>query len=204
MTALVTPRLIQALQTARRRHGLDDPAYRELLATVGVSSTKELTSAQAANLLDRLNGSDRRPAPARQPHLTLSGKFAPKLRALWLSAWNLGLTREHDDAAIIAFVRRQTGLSHDRFLFDAEEAAKVIEALKDWIARDGGVTWPSATRTNVAKASQAGVPFHVLLKHAVVAAQCAKLGLSLPPLFTAEDLDALQAELGRRLRSRRP
>ncbi|MGC8201033.1 phage protein GemA/Gp16 family protein, partial [Salmonella enterica] len=42
----------------------------------------------------------------------LDGPYAKKLQALWIAAWNLGLTRSRDDKALLAFVKRQTGLDH--------------------------------------------------------------------------------------------
>lgn len=69
----------------------------------------------------------------------LTGPFAKKLQALWISAWNLGLVRSRKDEALLAFVKRQTGISHTRFLQDAKEAARAIEALKGWIERETGL-----------------------------------------------------------------
>lgn len=82
----------------------------------------------------------------------LTGPFAKKLQALWISAWNLGLVRSRKDEALLAFVKRQTGISHTRFLQDAKEAARAIEALKGWIERETGfasmiLTGPTGCRT---------------------------------------------------------
>lgn len=71
----------------------------------------------------------------------LSGPYAKKLQALWISAWNLGLVRNRNDEAIIAFVKRQTGLDHARWLRDPADAQKAIEAMKSWLARESGVMW---------------------------------------------------------------
>lgn len=71
----------------------------------------------------------------------LDGPYAKKLQALWISAWNLGLVRNRDDSALIAFVKRQTGLDSPRWLRDPDSAEKAVEALKDWLRRDGGVLW---------------------------------------------------------------
>ena len=71
----------------------------------------------------------------------LEGRFAPKLQALWIAGWNLGLIRDRDDRALIAFVKRQTGLDHVRFLRHGQDATKAIEALKGWLERSGGVDW---------------------------------------------------------------
>lgn len=74
----------------------------------------------------------------------LTGPYAKKLQALWIAAWNLGLVRNRNDEALIAFVKRQTGIDHTRWLRDPEDAKKAVEALKTWIARDGGVIWGTA------------------------------------------------------------
>ncbi len=140
MTALATKEQVQALQATRRRAGIDDDAWKDMVRLVsGQDSTRGLTMDQAGGMLDRLRGT----APARRPdgRLKLSGPFAPKFQALWIAGWNLGLVRNRDDAALVAFVTRQTGISHPRWVLDAEDAAKAIEALKSWLARDGGVDW---------------------------------------------------------------
>lgn len=72
---------------------------------------------------------------------SLEGPYAKKLQALWIAGWNLGLVRSRKDAALAAFVKRQTGLDHPNWLRDPAAAAKAVEALKDWLARDGGVSW---------------------------------------------------------------
>jgi hypothetical protein len=41
-------------------------------------------------------------------------------------------------------VKRQTGLDHTRFLRDPQDARKAVEALKGWMAREGGVVWGSS------------------------------------------------------------
>ena len=80
---------------------------------------------------------------ARRPNgkQQLTGKFAKKLQALWIAAWNLGLVEDRDDAALVAFVKRQTGLDQVRFLHHADDAKRVIEALKDWMRREARVSY---------------------------------------------------------------
>lgn len=78
----------------------------------------------------------------------LSGPYAKKLQALWITAWNLGIARSREDGAMLAFIRRQTGIEDTRFLQEAYQADKVIEALKSWIAREGGVNWSNQDRPN--------------------------------------------------------
>ena len=66
------------------------------------------------------------------------------LRALWISGYNLGLIENPDDRALLAFVEKQTQISHTRFLTDPMEGRKAIEALKSWLTRGGVKYWPTA------------------------------------------------------------
>lgn len=135
---------LAAIHVAKKQLGLDDDAYRAVLARVtGKSSAKEMSEAERRAVVAELRrlGFGRSSGPPHKGGRRLDGKYAPKLQALWIAAWNLGLTRSRDDRALLAFVRRQTGIDHVRFLRHADDAAKVIEALKGWLARDGGVDW---------------------------------------------------------------
>jgi hypothetical protein len=142
MTSAAQTRAIHAM---RRALGMTDGDYRGLLkANFHVVSSSDLNAAQAGALIDTLKGIGAPAASGKRPAAkTASGKYAPVLQALWIAAWNLGLARSRDDAAMLAFVERQTGLAHTRFLADSADAARAIEGLKAWIARDGGVTWPT-------------------------------------------------------------
>lgn len=71
----------------------------------------------------------------------LEGKYAGKLQALWIAGWNLGVVDQRDDAALIAFVKRQAKVDHVRFLHDPVDARSAIEGLKRWLAREAGVDW---------------------------------------------------------------
>lgn len=159
MSALATSDQVRAIQTARRRQGLDETAYRAALSGFGVVSTKELTPDQAAAFLARLNGTPGRSAAGRA-----TGPFAKKLQALWIAAYNLGVVRDADDRALFAFVERQTGISHTRFLRDPTDAEKAIEAIKAMLVRDGGVAWPKRKGHGSIK-----------LKRAIVVAQVFRL-----------------------------
>lgn len=134
---------VKAIKSLQRRAGIDDGDYRALLAKeTGQQSSRDLTDAAAVGFIQVLRGfAGDGGTPARADRAT--GKYAPVLQALWLSAWHLGLVRAPNDRAMLAFVARQTGVSHTRFLQDAGDAAKAIEGLKAWIARDGGVEWPA-------------------------------------------------------------
>ena len=132
---------IAAIHAARRQLGLDDDTARDLYARVtGKRSLREMSPAEQDRVVAELRrqGFTRASSGARK---RLEGKYAAKLQALWIAAWNLGIVKNRDDKALIAFVERQTGLSHVRFLHHPGDAARAIEGLKGWMAREAGVEW---------------------------------------------------------------
>jgi phage gp16-like protein len=132
-------RTLAAIHVARRQLGLDDDTYREILEReTGKRSAAELNERERRKVVAvfEQKGFRRNPKPRRD---RLSGRYAGRLQALWIAAWNLGIVRNASDAALIAFIKRQTGLDHGRFLLHAEDASRAIEALKDWMRRESGV-----------------------------------------------------------------
>lgn len=119
------------IRIAKKELGLDDVTYRALLERMtGKLSSKDMNDDERRQVLqemDRLSGAT-----------TASGRYAPVLRALWLAGYNLGVIDTRTDKAMMAFVRRQTGLDHTRFLHHSEDAAAAIEGLKAWIRRQSG------------------------------------------------------------------
>lgn len=144
MTTAAQNRAIHTLLS--RIDGFGDDDYRALLQREfgGRSSSRLLSEREAIRLIDILKGlaGQTSGGSARRPSETASGPYAPILRALWIGAYNLGLTRSKDDVALIAFVTRQTGLEHTRWLNDPIDAARAIEGLKKWMSRGGGIEWP--------------------------------------------------------------
>lgn len=113
-----------------------------LVRATGKPSLRDMVPAEEEAVvaeLERLGF--KRSSKRANGRLKLSGKYAGKLQALWIAGWNLGVFHERDDAALEAFVKRQTGIERERWLHHAEDAKKVIEALKKWLAREGGVDW---------------------------------------------------------------
>ncbi len=189
---MTTPAQNKAVHAALNRLGIDDGLYRAMLREqFGKASSRDLSDEEARRFLDALNAK----GGGRPKTAVADGPFAPILRALWIAGHNLALIDNRDDRALIAFIERQTGLAHPRFLQDAREAAKAIEALKAWLAR-GGVEWP-------AKSTPA------LLKQAVLAAIARRLEtLGEPVVFgahydelTAQQLDERANALGAQLRA---
>jgi hypothetical protein len=224
MTTAAQTRAIHSL--LRQIPHFTDEDYRAILnREFRVSSSSLLSYAQAAKLIEILKvlaGQHpevrRGSASSRRPSETVTGPYGAKLQALWISAWNLGIVDNRDDRALIAFIERQTNIAHPRWLTEHKDAKKAIEALKDWIAREAGVEWPSESQ-----AHKRGMDVSIASKQAVIAALAARLaevapfnlddfvngyiisnrisGFSLSAL-SERNLDGVIATLGARLRKR--
>ena len=200
----------------KRIPGFTDQDYYDLLREkFNVASSRNLSFAAAAMLvgeLRRLAGKHRfgdRGASRAQ------GKYAPALQSLWIAAYNLGIVRDRTDRAMLAFVKRQTGIDHTRFLVDAADARKAIEALKAWVSREAGVEWPA-----LAAADKSHERLNLLRKQAILAAQTAIVrrelpsfdlasfaileGFPAPARCDARALDGLSARIGRMIRKDKP
>jgi len=197
MSRAASSRQIGAIHALKNRAGLDDECYRDLVeAETGKRSSKELTIAEAVRVIDRLKGLsggarrgiDDASNDGALARVGLDGPYAKKLQALWISAWHLGLAASRRDAALLAFVRRQTGIDHTRWLREAKDAARAIEGLKAWLARERGVRWSDH-------------PNHPQL--AVVEAQERYLGVPSPLHRKRGSLKARMMELGEVIRGRR-
>jgi hypothetical protein len=133
---------LAAIHVGRKALGLDEETYRDLLERVtGQRSAGGMNARQHEAVIGEMRRLGFKPEAREAAAKRLEGPFAKKLQALWIAGWNLGLVEERKDTALLAFVARQTGLSHTRFLTDPRSAAKAIEGLKAWLARDGGVDW---------------------------------------------------------------
>jgi hypothetical protein len=201
MTAAVSKAQIGAIHALKSRAGLDDESYRDVLrAVAGVGSAKALGKDGAIAVIDRLKvlagqGAAPNDRPKARGALDLTGPYAGICRALWISGWQLGLMTDRADTALTAFVRRQTGLDSLNWLRDHEDAQAVIEALKDWLAREGGVRWPRKPTVRLPSGEILD-----LRKWAVVKAQLAKLGRPNERLAAGTDLDAMMSRLGAEIR----
>lgn len=134
---------LAAIHVANKQLGLDEDTARDLYQRVtGKRNLREMNDREL-----QLVVAAQRQAGFKPAEKGLQGPFAKKLQALWIAAWNLGIIRDRHDSALLAFVKRQTGIEHTRFLLDAEEAAKAIEALKSWMTREAGVDWTQDVNT---------------------------------------------------------
>lgn len=129
------------LHIAKKQLGLDDDTWRDLCLRVAEKpSSKDMSDGERGRVLDELKRLGFKPA-SKGSRKGLEGKYAPKLQALWIAGYNLGLIRNKDDAALIAFVKGRTGIDSVKWLRVHRDAETAIEALKAWLTRDGGVDW---------------------------------------------------------------
>jgi phage gp16-like protein len=128
------------LQVARRQMALTDEQYRDILARVtGQSSSKALDAGQLHAVLADLRRLGWQARPARKRAFS-SKPQVRMIHALWAEL--APFVASHDEAALRAFVRRQTktpatpdGVDAPAFL-DAAQATRVLEGLKAWLARE--------------------------------------------------------------------
>jgi len=127
-------KLLAKIHVLKRQAGLDDDSYRDLLEReAGARSAKGLSAGEhlkVISALDRLL-----PKTSEATTTRAAGPYARKLQALWIAGYNLGVIKNRSDKAMMAFLKRQTGLDHHRFLRHGEDAEKAIDALKIWIRR---------------------------------------------------------------------
>lgn len=185
---------IKMIHVAKRELAMDDDDYRALLgrATKGrTTSLKEMSEPERQEAIEEMKRIGFEP---KSSNGRLAGPFASKLVALWLSGWNLGIVRNRHEHSLIEFVERQTGISHIHWVRHAGDAAKAIDGLKLWIAREAGVEWPT-----IANASPR------CFKIAVIAAQHRLLGLGGRYVdnsgLTNAQLDQIIAALGEQIRA---
>ena len=129
--------------------GLDDDARRDLQRReTGHESCADMNAAELRRVLAAMNGGAGgrdHAAPARTRgrrggDKARTGPLLDKLTALWITGYHLGVVRDRSDAGLARWFRRQTGLDAPAWA-KPPELAQAIEALRAWLAREGGVDW---------------------------------------------------------------
>ncbi|MEO0496287.1 MAG: regulatory protein GemA [Pseudomonadota bacterium] len=132
---------LATIHIAKRELGLDDDTYRDFLEReTGKRSAKHLTHGERLKVVSAMERAGFKKS-SKGARIGLEGDYARLLQALWIDAWNLGLVRDRRDKALLAFVKRQTGIDHTKWVRSAKDATKAVEALKSWIAREADVDW---------------------------------------------------------------
>ncbi len=213
----ITSAMLSTIHVLKQRAGMDDDTYRDFLdREASVRTAKDLTIITGGRVIDRLKEAAGQGVGPRGAVAGLDTNIGRKLRALWIAGYDLGIVRDRTDKAMLAYLQRQTGVSHTNFLREPRAGNSAIEGLKAWLAREAKVEWPADT------ADVKGA------KLAVVRAQwrrCIDIGAIRPfteaawdhgldhyackvvrkygsiQYFEPEDYDELQKALGRKLRA---
>jgi len=134
-----TQKNLAKIHIAKKDLGLTEDAYRDVLRTqTGKDSAAKLTDNQATRVLRYFESRGWKPKAQRSlPGLTLprDGQ-SRKIQALWITMHKAGKVRNSSDKALLAMVKRVTGVDTLEWCTDAQKSA-VIEALKDWAKREG-------------------------------------------------------------------
>lgn len=130
---------------AKKKLGLDDETYRQLLARLfkGKTSAGDLSVSQLDTLLEHFKAEGfkaTKKAPKRAGKRPMAGGAeALKIRALWLSLYHLGAVRDPSEQALATYVQRTAGVAALQWL-RGDQGTKAIEGLKAMAAR-AGVDW---------------------------------------------------------------
>ncbi|MGL5166660.1 MAG: regulatory protein GemA [Afipia sp.] len=135
------------IHVLKTKAGMDDETYRDFLfKEAGVRSSSDLSVTQSGRVIERLRELAGEGVGPRGAVAGLDGLIGSKLRALWIAGYDLGIVKNRTDKAMLAFLERQTGVSHVNFLAEPSAGTKAIEGLKSWLARTGAVDWPSDSK----------------------------------------------------------
>jgi phage gp16-like protein len=135
------------IEIGRKSLGLDDDTFRDLMEQrYGQRSRTKLRDTDLIDLVEHFKTLGFKPKRKAQTRTDgAANREVRKIRALWLSGYQLGVIEDSSEKALTAFARRVTGGKDTgiRSLawLKGEAAAKVIEGLKDWLSREAGVDW---------------------------------------------------------------
>lgn len=132
----ITKGQISVIKMAQGKLGITDDDYRTMLQErFKAKSCKELTFNQAGALIEELQSKGfvlvgaRRAVPLQESSRTGNEPQDLKIRAMWLSLYDCGIVRDPSTTAMLAFVKRQTGLDALPWC-SVPEKQMVIESLK--------------------------------------------------------------------------
>ena len=148
-------RLLALVHAGAKALGMDEATRRALqVRLTGKASCADMTASELHAVVRELRRKGFKPklknAKAKSgrghPRDTLpEGELGAKLKALWLSGWHLGVVRNPSESSLARFIERQNPkLSSARFAHKGPEAARAVEGLKAWLAREAGVDWSSS------------------------------------------------------------
>lgn len=134
--------MLAKVHMGKKQLGMDDDEYRFMLAEhYDVDSAGDLRMDQLDDLVNQM---EKRGASFTKTKKSAK-KYVRKIYALWGELEAMGVIEKSGKEPCIAWVKRQTkndspngkGVANPDWL-TIKQASKIIEALKDWIEREGG------------------------------------------------------------------
>lgn len=133
--------MVAKIHIAKKQLGMDDDVYRSMLQSVtGKDSTKLMTNSDLSTVvkaLEKMGFKAKTQSSKIGQRKLADSPEAKKIRALWLQLRDAGVLTDSSEQALVAFVKRMTGV-HALEWLDSKKASKVIDALRGWIVRIGG------------------------------------------------------------------
>lgn len=134
--------MIAKIKIGQKQLGMTDDAYRGMLAdrydkdSAAKLSYRELVDlvAHMEALGAQFTSKQDSKSQIRNPKSQIRDPQSRLIRSLWLQLHDAGLVRDSSEAAIAAYVKRQTGVESLAWL-SSPQASSVIESLKQWLAR---------------------------------------------------------------------
>lgn len=123
-----TAGLIKAIHMGKRKLGMDNETYREMLRSLtGLDSCSQMTTRELKHVLLHMRQAGFSPAPREiSPQMR-------KCRALWLLLHEAGVVRDKSIRALKGYIRRMIRIDPARAT--VSDMALVIESLKAWCER---------------------------------------------------------------------
>jgi len=128
---------LAAIHVAKKKLGLDEETYRSFLfATTGHRSAAELDDAQRTRVIEllRQRGFKRTSTGEKRQKRIANNSQLGMIQALWRKLRYAGVLADPSERHLSAFVKKTIGIERPEWL-SPEEAIKVIEAEKGWLAR---------------------------------------------------------------------
>ncbi len=208
-------RLLARVHQLRVALGMDEDTYRDALyAMAHQRSAGDMTDSQLMETLKVWSG--RLPVSERAPFTSglragskLREPYQRLIKALWINLHNLAALADGSDKALDAFVQRQSGVAA-LAVVRADKAPASIEALKDWLRREG-LDFGDQIDAHAARASLVRRQWYALHKLGAVrlsfadaldawASSFLHLGPRSIAGLSVDQLDAVARELGSWLR----
>lgn len=215
--------MIAKVHLASKQLGLDEDTYRSVLFQVtGQMSAADCSEAELTELVEHFKARGFKARPAKKPGQRTAADHLParKARALWISLYHLGAIDNSSEQALEAFARRQLKVDALQWA-DQAQCYKLIEALKAMAERHGwrqgglpptmnGNAKLRALKLRLCEAiwrklvDKAFVPENWLIEDAAfrLCGITSAVGGCLS--WDLQQLDAVAAALGRKLREDRP